>query len=89
MSYDLDQFVNEIAPKEGVYVNLFDENRDYSDEDIIFESIPRQFVREYVRKIWGKVTENNDAFPVIVYESAGKPVAWWDCENVWGYYIKA
>ena len=79
MSYDLDTFVN-VTARAGQLVEFVD-NADLTEEDL-FETLPQAF---------GQAVDhdrvNEQGFPVFVYERAGQPVAFYDCELLRGYIV--
>jgi len=77
MSYDLDAFVNTNA-------HNFAFSAELSDDDM-FDVYPNLFAQQ--NNIAYDVV-NEQADPVFVYERAGMPVAWYDCENFCGFVAK-
>jgi hypothetical protein len=75
MSYTADAFVN----KNNYNYEIFDEA---ADEVEMFETFPALFVAEN-NIVYD--TRNDAGDPVFVYEIAGLPVAWYDCENQVGF----
>ena len=81
MSYDIDTFVNTNNYNAEMYVD----DIDAVDCDDMFEMFPTQFARD---NNIAYDTVNRDADPVVVYELNGAPVAWYDCENLYGFVAK-
>lgn len=77
MSYNIDTFVNTNA-----YNFAFS---DEPSEDDMFDVYPGLFVAQ--NSIVHDVV-NQQADPVFVYELAGVPVAWYDCEHFCGFVAK-
>ena len=73
MSYNLDAFVNNNDSNFAYTVT------DVSDDDM-FEALPNTFAKKFKSD-----NVNYGADPVFVYELAGVPVAWYDCENMCGF----
>lgn len=73
MSYNLDAFVNNNDSNFAYTVT------DVSDDDM-FEALPNTFAKKFKFD-----NVNYQADPVFVYELAGVPVAWYDCENMYGF----
>lgn len=73
MSYDLDTFVNTNDSNFAYTVT------DVSDDDM-FEALPNTFAKKFTYD-----NVNYAADPVFVYELKGVPVAWYDCENMYGF----
>ena len=78
MLYDLDTFVN---TNNYNYEML---TEPVEDEDM-FETFPAKFVADN-SIVYDCV--NHAADPVFVYELQGLPVAWYDCENLYGFVAK-
>jgi hypothetical protein len=78
MRYDIDTFVNS---------NSYNYNftNEPADDVEMFEAYPANFAT--VNNI-AHDTVNQQADPVFVYELAGVPVAWYDCENAVGFVAK-
>lgn len=77
MSYNLDVFVNNNA-------HNFTFSNEPSEDDM-FDVYPNEFVKQN-NIVYDAVNEQAD--PVFVYELAGVPVAWYDCENFCGFVAK-
>jgi hypothetical protein len=75
MSYNVDAFVN----NNNYNYEIFNEA---ADDVEMFETFPTQFVAE---NNIAYDTRNDAGDPVFVYELAGVPVAWYDCENQVGF----
>lgn len=73
MSYNLDAFVNNNNSNFAYTVT------DVSDDEM-FETLPETFAKKFKSD-----NVNYAADPVFIYELAGTPVAWYDCENMCGF----
>jgi hypothetical protein len=78
-----DEFVEE-ATISGTFVDMYDPTKEEWTDKELFEVYPAKF--EQMFKFDVRNTEA--AFPVFIYEKDGKPVAYWDCENVNGKIAK-
>lgn len=80
MSYDIDEFVN-VRARDARRVNIYesldltDEQLDEATDEQLFEEFPRVFAREFEYDFI-----NTSASPVLVFELAGVPVAYYDAE---------
>lgn len=80
MSYDLDTFVNVTSKNSGRRVK-YNEILAQTDQDR-FVNLPARFEQHFDFDL-----RNESADPVFVYELAGKPVAWYDCELLVGCIV--
>jgi hypothetical protein len=78
MLYDLDTFVNANKYNYEIFAEPVE------DEDM-FEAFPAKFAADN-NIVYDRV--NHAADPVFVYELQGQPVAWYDCENLYGFVAK-
>lgn len=79
--YYIDEFVNYTAPLNGRCIDMSAQVKNTTD-NILYEELPSEFARRFE---WDNINET--AFPVMVWEKKGKPVAYWDCEYCIGYFI--
>lgn len=77
---DAETFINEYCPKHGRYVESEQVHCKSTDDDM-FVNIPDLFQREHV----GMDAAVDTGDVVYLYTRGGEFVAWWDCENKWGY----
>lgn len=82
-TYYIDEFVNHIAPTHGRCIDMSAQVKDDSD-DVLYEELPTEFASRFD---WDACNER--AFPVMVWEKEGEPVAYWDCEYCVGYFVNA
>ena len=80
-TYYIDEFVNHIAPTYGRCIDMSTQVKDDSD-DFLYEYLPEQFSARFE---WDNC--DGTAFPVMVWEHHGEPVAYWDCEYCVGYFL--
>ncbi len=79
--YYIDEFVNYIAPSRGRCIDMSTQVK-ADDDSVLYEEIPDEFASRFQ---WD--TCNKRAFPVMVWEKEGEPVAYWDCEYCVGYFM--
>ena len=80
--YDLDQFVNGNAANVDMQARFDElvEQQGMDGDDAMFDVLPREFAFGLE-----PVSVNEDASPVLVFERDGRPMGWYDCENLVGY----
>jgi hypothetical protein len=81
--YYIDEFVNYIAPSRGRCIDMSTQVKT-NDLDVLHEQLPSEFANRFE---WDSFNER--AFPVMIWEKAGEPVAYWDCEYCVGYFMNA
>ena len=79
--YYIDEFVNFDAPTKGRKIDMSAEVKEDNDE-LLYNEIPSRFSSRFE---WDNCNES--AFPILVWEKEGYPVAYWDCEYCSGYFV--
>jgi len=79
--YQIDEFINYIAPSHGRCVDMSTQIKS-NDPAILFEQLPMEFANHFE---WDNCTER--AWPLMVWENKGEPVAYWDCEYCIGHFL--
>lgn len=79
--YYIDEFVNYDAPARGHCVDM-SAQINTSDSEVLYEQLPFEFSERFE---WDDC--NQQAWPVMIWENQGEPVAFWDCDYCVGYVV--